>query len=80
MSRNERLNGLVDQDSVQLTINLGMVEIVVVDELSVKLPLVQEHCGRRLRIVSWPKGNQATANYDPFGQSLNYTLVLGESY
>jgi hypothetical protein len=80
MSRNERLNGLVDQDSVQLTITLGMVENVVVDELSVKLPLVLEQCGRWLGTVSWPKGNRAKVGYDPFGKSVNYTLVLGESY
>ena len=79
-SRNERLDGLVDQDSVRPTINLAMVKIVVVDELSVKLLLVLEQCGGWLAIVSWPKVNQANVSYDPFGKFLNCTLVLGESY
>jgi hypothetical protein len=34
------LNHLVDQDPMQLAINLAMVEIVVVDELAIELPLI----------------------------------------
>jgi hypothetical protein len=45
----KRLNSLVDQDPVQLAVNLAMVEIVVVDELAIELPLVLEE--RRCRLV-----------------------------
>ena len=44
----KRLNGLVDQDPVQPGIDLVMVEIVVVDELAIELPLVLEKRRRRL--------------------------------
>ena len=44
----KRLNGLVDQDQVQLGIDLTMIEIVVVDELTIELPLVLEERRRRL--------------------------------
>src|SRR4029077_4471077 len=44
----KRLNCLVDQDPVRSAINLAMVEIVVVDELAIELPLVLEERRRRL--------------------------------
>ena len=44
----KRLNGLVDQHPVQPAINLAMIEIVVVDELAIELPLVPEERRRRL--------------------------------
>ena len=37
---------------MQLAIDLAMVKIVVVDELSIELPLLLEQCGRWLGTVS----------------------------
>ena len=53
IQESKRLDGLVDQNSAQLAIDLAMVEKVGVDELSIELPLVLEQCGRWLGIVSW---------------------------